>query len=307
MKKILGIVALSLLLFNISFSKTYKTGQEVEGQIVFDKKTKINLPKGIWTIAAKEFWNWHGLNLTDYTLIKTKDNELMEVMTVGEFQLGGIATGRIDTALFQINFKNKYDGCYERPEYYVLKFYRKGNVHNCFKISHIDIMKEINDPDDPEVRGTRRIFNNWLKNNSIIVPKVSLASSHNYFSRHAGGNWYVVNYIINPKILNAPKNKFYTEESSEYHKYNIEQFPGHKKIMQKWLSISAERHKRFEESVKAKNKHKLDLSNYYSAKIKPKDKLSNNFITQIKQLNDLYKSGALTKEEFEKAKKKILN
>ena len=36
---------------------------------------------------------------------------------------------------------------------------------------------------------------------------------------------------------------------------------------------------------------------------------SNNddFINQLKQLNELYKSGVLTKEEFEKAKKKILN
>ena len=34
---------------------------------------------------------------------------------------------------------------------------------------------------------------------------------------------------------------------------------------------------------------------------------NNNFINQLKQLNDLYKSGVLTKEEFEKAKKRILN
>ena len=32
-----------------------------------------------------------------------------------------------------------------------------------------------------------------------------------------------------------------------------------------------------------------------------------NIVEQIEQLDDLYKSGALTKEEFEKAKKKILN
>ncbi len=30
-------------------------------------------------------------------------------------------------------------------------------------------------------------------------------------------------------------------------------------------------------------------------------------VEQLKQLNDLYKSGALTKEEFDKAKKKLLN
>ena len=32
-----------------------------------------------------------------------------------------------------------------------------------------------------------------------------------------------------------------------------------------------------------------------------------DFIDQINQLKNLYKSGSLTKEEFEKAKKKILN
>ena len=32
-----------------------------------------------------------------------------------------------------------------------------------------------------------------------------------------------------------------------------------------------------------------------------------DFIKQIEDLNELYKTGVLTKEEFEKAKKKILN
>ena len=102
----------------------------------------------------------------------------------------------------------------------------------------------------------------------------------------------------------------HTNFSSETIEINIEQFPKHKKIMQKWLSISAERHKIFEENIMAKDRHKLDLSNYYSGKIKSKDnksKLSSEVITQIKQLNDLYKAGVLTKEEFAKAKKKLLN
>ena len=34
---------------------------------------------------------------------------------------------------------------------------------------------------------------------------------------------------------------------------------------------------------------------------------SNNFIDELKQLNDIYKQGVLTKEEFTKAKNKILN
>ena len=32
-----------------------------------------------------------------------------------------------------------------------------------------------------------------------------------------------------------------------------------------------------------------------------------NVVEQLRKLNDLYKSGALTKDEFEKAKKKIIN
>jgi hypothetical protein len=37
------------------------------------------------------------------------------------------------------------------------------------------------------------------------------------------------------------------------------------------------------------------------------NKESSNIVEQLKKLNELYKSGVLTKEEFEKAKKKILN
>ena len=85
MKKILGIVVLGLLWCSVVFSEIYKTGQEVEGQIVFSKKVKIDLPEGKWTIVSRALWNWHGLNLTDYTLIKIKDNEILEGIFIGEF------------------------------------------------------------------------------------------------------------------------------------------------------------------------------------------------------------------------------
>ena len=42
----------------------------------------------------------------------------------------------------------------------------------------------------------------------------------------------------------------------------------------------------------------------FGSKSNPRD---SNFINQLEQLNKLYKSGVLSKEEFEKAKKKILN
>jgi multidrug resistance efflux pump len=42
-------------------------------------------------------------------------------------------------------------------------------------------------------------------------------------------------------------------------------------------------------------------------KKKEKKTDNSNISKQLKTLNNLYKSGALTKEEFEKAKKKLLN
>lgn len=127
MKKLLGIIVLGLLWCGVVFGETYKTGQEIEGQIVFSKKVKIDLPEGKWTLAARQLWNYHGLNLEEYILIKTENNEFLEGIRVGQFQLAGIVEARINSALYEILFKDKYDGCYERSEYFLLEFYTKGS------------------------------------------------------------------------------------------------------------------------------------------------------------------------------------
>ena len=146
------------------------------------KKIKIDLPEGKWTIAARQFWNYHGLNLENYDLVKTENNEILEYISVGEFKLAGIVEARINTALYEILFKDKYDGCYERPEYFLLKFYRKGSSHNCFWVLHTEVDKYLNYPDDPSLRGANRLLKKWVKDNSIKLPKIMLSSDHSYFS-----------------------------------------------------------------------------------------------------------------------------
>ena len=54
-------------------------------------------------------------------------------------------------------------------------------------------------------------------------------------------------------------------------------------------------------------KTKPKTSNYINKKTKQKNKNSSDLISQIEDLNKLFKSGVLTKEEFESAKKKLLN
>ena len=76
--------------------------------------------------------------------------------------------------------------------------------------------------------------------------------------------------------------------------------------MNKWVSMSSKFHKEFENMVNAKNQHKLSLESYLidnEIKFKSDDKI----LDQLNKLNELFKSGILTEEEFTKAKKKVLN
>lgn len=307
MKKVLGILILSLLLNSFVYADSFRTGQKINNELKISKHFKIPLSSGNWEVVRRQTMSSWGIKQRVVGIIKTEKNEIVEMIEVYEGLLGGTYISHIDTAINEIMFKNKYDGCYEKPEYFHLQLFRKGRVHNCMIVSHWDTEKELYRPDDPGKKGVARMYRNWVRKNSYITPKISLTSTHSYFSRHSGGNWYSVIYLINPKKLGAPKNKFYGEENSEYHKYNIENYPEHKKIMDKWMSISSKRHVEFENYNKAKKTHKLNLSQFILDFDNVKSENEKNITEQIIELNKLYKEGILTKKEFEKAKKKILN
>jgi hypothetical protein len=307
MKKFFLILVISLLFSNNAFAKKYKVDDVVENQFYFSKKFQIDLPKGKWIIAEKSPWFYYGLTNTTYTLFKVKDSKVTEAISIVKWETAGIVEDLINNALIEIVFKNKYGGCYDRPEYTVLELYAKGSTHNCFWVGHHDLIKHVYNPEDPELATARTQIKKWLKEKRFTLPEVALYSEHSYFSRLAGGRWYGLVYIVDPKTLNGPDNKFITEDTSEYHKYNIGNHPEHEKIMKKWISISAQRHIDFENSIKALKRHRLNLNNLSPAKSVFTENQSSNMIEQLQKLNDLFKSGVLTKDEFEKAKKKLLN
>ena len=308
MKKVLGFLILSLLLNSISYADLFRIGQKINNELKITRHFKIPLSSGDWEVVRRQTMSAWGIKQRIIGIVKLKNNEIVEMIEVYDGELRGKRISDIDQAINEIVFKNKYDGCYDRPEYYHLELFRKGRVHNCLIVRHWDTEKELYRPDDPEYKGVARLYRNWISENSITFPKISLTSEHSYFSRHSGGNWYRVIYVMNPKLLSAPKNKYYGEENSEYHKFNIENYPNHKKIMNKWMSISSKRHIEFENYNKAKKTHKLNLNQFILDfdNVK-KSRNDENITEQIIELNKLYKEGILTKEEFEKAKKKILN
>tara|TARA_B110000967_G_scaffold198038_1_gene230496 strand:+ start:20 stop:943 length:924 start_codon:yes stop_codon:yes gene_type:complete len=307
MKKILGIIVLGLLVSLNVNAKNYKVDDIVENQFYINKKFVVDLPEGKWSLAEKSSWFYYGLSSKTFTLVRVKNDVVIEGISINEFKTAGVYEDQVNQALYEILFKNKYNGCYDRPKYTVIKFYTKGSTHNCFWVGHHDLIKHIYNPDDPELKTANTQLKIWLKNKQISLPKVALYSEHSYFSRLAKGKWYAVTYLIDPKILNAPNNNFITEESSEYHKYNIDNYPEHKKIMQKWISTSARRHIDFENSIKALKRHRLNLNDLSPITSIDNENLSNTIVDQLQKLDDLLKGGVLTKEEFDKAKKKLLN
>ena len=306
MRIFLVIFFLIFILFpNLLFSKTLRIGDKIENELVFKKNLIIPLSEGEWEVVNKYTIDVIGFPLKIIDLVKVNQNEVMEYFSIGEFRLKGREMGQIDNVVLSAMFKDRYDGCYMRPEYYLLEVYRRGGTYNCFRIRHIDVNKEIYNPDDPAHSQNGQI-KLWIKQNSIKLPPIMLESFHSYFSRLAKGDWLLVEYAAIPKIYNSPKLNYFTEESSEFHRANIDRFPEHKTTMDRWISISAKRHKYLEELFKAKNNHLLDLNKYIENN-KIDEIGSKDIVTRLDELNKLFESGSITKEEFKKAKKILLD
>ena len=136
-------------------------------------------------------------------IARVENNEIMEMIFIEKANLSGTNMGEIDSVVNEIIFKDKYDGCYQRPEYLIVEFYKRGGTHNCLVVRHWDANKEIYTPDDPS--GQRAKFKKWVKDNSIKLPPIAFHSFHSYFSRMTGGNLYTLGYLIDPLLLGAPE------------------------------------------------------------------------------------------------------
>ncbi len=297
---------MSLNSFNHVKAKLYRSGTIFENQIEFSKKFTLPLTEGKWEVINQYEFNYF-FQFKGNSIVRLKNNEVMEFIWIERANLSSYQNAYIDNAMNEIVFKDKYDGCYTRPEYYIVEVYSKGSTHNCLVIRHIDSNKELFSPDDPGAVNSK--LKKSLRDRSIIIPPIMFDSYHSYFSRLIRGEWYVIQYMANPKLFNSPKINYLTEESSEFHKGNISRYPEHKLTMDKWISVSAERHIKIEQLLKAKEHHLLNLDKYILKN--DNDYLNSdgkkNIIEDLEKLNVLYKSGAITKKEFEKAKDKILN
>ena len=191
MKKIFTFLIFILILtnFNLNSAKadSYKVNDIVENSFSLSKNYRISLPKGEWLIVEKYYENYYGLRFKHYILARRNNNRLVEFIEIGRAYTAGVYEWAVNRALSEILFKNKYDGCYERPEYSILRFYAKGSTHNCFRTRHIDVYVEVFTPEDPDQKNHYRKLRRWIKKNQVELPKIFLWSDHSYFSRLKAG------------------------------------------------------------------------------------------------------------------------
>ncbi len=243
----------------VSFWK-YEIGDKIKNEIVLDKKIKILLSDGEWEILEKTNWCWYAFCGRYVSLAKLIEKEIAETYSLGYLDTAGKRISDVDIFIYESTFLNKHDGCYKRPEYYRLELYHKGSTINCMIVAHVDVNKELYNPDDKTLAYLDAKIIRWIEDNDIEIPKIALTSNHIFFLRSVSPRYYGISHSINPKFFNGPKIKFFTEESSEYHSLNIDNYPNHKKFMDKFLSNESLFHKLLEDKIKLKQRHKLDLS-----------------------------------------------
>ena len=311
MLRLLYIFVLTFLLFSNAYAgrTVFKNGNTYEGQIKWTSSIKYDLPPGKWKQIDRWQWYWRSISARGLTLLQEENGKVTGFFELSEINTNGKYIGHLNSWLQRIFFKDKFDGCYERPEYYLLMRTKKGASFNCFKIRHYDVDKRMHAPDDHWSATGLAGINEYFRNNPTEIPKLMLARSHAFYNMTVRGSAFTVFHMIDPEHYNGPKNTFKTEDSSEYHRSNIGNYPDHKRYMEDFVSNGAFEHSKFEDALRARKKHKLDLSMINMKEVNSTSTVSENnsdISSQILSLTELYKSGALTKAEFDKAMKNIL-
>jgi hypothetical protein len=312
MKKLLAIVVLSLVWcghVNASDWNT-KLNESISGEFKSNSKMKLPLDEGEWTLINKEQDGniIFSIGFQNLTFVQMENNspvkifEIGRVTRLGKFavEIGGIIQAQV--------FKPKRGGCKQRQHYSYLNFYKVGTAHNCMVVNIFDVDRSLFPSDYNEDVIFSAGIRQWVKKENIKLPKLYLSRNTSFYSMAVRNEWWNIFYAETPEKFCNYKPKFTSRDTSEFHPSKIDNFPKAKICMKKWIKKNANMQKNFEDFIGAKKHQRLDLSSISPNKSKKKFELKSNGLTeQLIQLDELYKSGVLTKDEFTKAKKKLLN
>ena len=308
MKKLLKTTLISLLFLcfvnNVVFSKNFKDFKVDDlhsGDLKVDSKLTLKFPPGDWIVGSRDRWSWGPLIQNITTFVQIEKKNVSKVIEIYQFTASGLWGSHVNTFIEQDTFYENIEGygCRKYKGNALLEFYKKGSAHNCLRVRHVDVQRHLYNPPKQWQKTASAPFRAWMKRNDYTIPDLLLWSWHSYFARTQAGKWTTVSFVEDPSHYGAKKKYISDRYNSEFHPDRINKFPEVKKIMDRFVKKSIERQRTLEKAYEMPKRHVLKLSNITSVN-------SNNLADDLKKLSDLYNKGALTKEEYEKAKKNLL-
>ena len=284
---ILFILLFSTKAFGAKFS--HKVGDVVENEVYFGKNIIFPLPPGKFTVAVIH-----------------KSKEFRDVMLYQIDQKTGYVRWAIQvmaTGRTKWEWWNPNDWC-DRTNVYFIKTKKANKKFACWMVNH-------SRSDIGANKGFWKKVRDYELSNNLKSPDILVYSHHSYAK---GSKLYESQYYYNPELDGVPKPKSLEWDTNEFHMQKVKNNPKHEAFLKKFISVTASLIDRFNKLNKVKGSLKLDASTLITqASINvggnetTKEVPKGNVVEQIKELKELMDSGAITQEEFEKAKKQILN
>ena len=294
MKKYLSLIIISLLLCTNVYAKwKYKPGDIVQGEVVFGKKDSFKLPPGEFIVA-----------------LNSRENEFKDLLLYQIDEESGFIRWSIHfyaTGRTKWEWYNPPKFC-ERTNVYFIQKKIANKKYACWMVNH-------SRSDISDNKGFWAKVRDYEISNNIKSPDIYVYSRYGYSK---GPKVWGASYYYNPELDGVPKPKSLEWDTNEFHKQRVMNYPKHEEFLKKYISISAGFVDAFNKTHKIKSSSSLSLNasgyitnvsiNAGDSVSSKKDKTSTSSLTEeLKNLKELLDSGAITKEEFKKAKDKLLN
>ena len=292
MERLLG--CLFLILGLILINPKIEASQSNELKL---KKIKINTKDQVfYKIGSDIRGRVEGMEWINRIYGYTEDNKLIGLIEIFTFLNDGVRNfeGRVNKWFRGIAFQNNSEsGCKNINKIFFKKIDLKTNVA-CLGVRKIKA-DELSSPNFNKAEYVpfimrKKIIMKFIKEKQVLIPDQMIRAEH-YFYQSGKINWILFSSAMDVN-------------SEEY--------------ISKFINQTVQNHQNFEEQLRLSKLVRFDLTEKLKitkeTKEKPEKKKkitqtdnSNDVVQQIKDLKELYESGFLTEEEFNKAKKKLLN
>ena len=305
------IILFSLFIFICSINSSnatfkYKLNQKITEDFNITNKLSIPLPKGQWKVIYRSGEHiFRGIHAYTITLAQVSNNNVTKLFSIEKIEGLSAILGYMTPLVVEVVFKPKRHGCVNRNYYTLLKYYKSSGItHNCISIKHIDTNYELYENHDPN-RNLGYLVN-WKEKNNYNYSDVYLGYDVSIYIPRIADRYLSFSFFESPQNFDNYVPIFSSEEQSEFHPQNINQYKQAKSVMNKWMEYIINYHDSVENGLKIKGKYKIKFDQQASNKTK-KGKNNSELVELLEKLDELYRSNVLTKEEFNKAKEKLIN